>query len=160
MVIAGPEPIVVDTGTAVNREQWFEDVFSIVDPEDIRYVFLSHDDHDHTGNLLPLLDAAPQATLVTTWFSVERLAGDMSIPLDRMRWVNDGEHLRRRRPHPRRSSDRPLYDSPVTRGLYDPATGVLLGRRLLRHHRPAPRRRRRRPRPRASGTSSSSPSTA
>ncbi len=123
MVIAGPEPVVVDTGTVVNRDQWFEDVFGIVDPTDIAYVFLSHDDHDHSGNLLALLDAAPQATLITTWFTVERLAGDLSIPLERMRWLDDGDTfdaggrtLSLVRP--------PLYDSPVTRGLFDPTTGV------------------------------------
>jgi flavorubredoxin len=123
MVIAGREPIVVDTGTVVNREDWMADVFSIVEPEDIRYVFLSHDDHDHVGNLVPLLQAAPQATLITTWFSLERMAGDVHIPLERVRWVNDGESfdaggrtLAVVRP--------PLYDAPTTRGLYDPASGV------------------------------------
>jgi flavorubredoxin len=123
MVIAGPEAVVVDTGTVVNRDQWFDDLFSIVDPEDIAYVFLSHDDHDHTGNLLPLLDAAPRAQLVTTWFTTERLAGDLSIPAERMRWRNDGDTFEAGgrtlaviRP--------PVYDSPVTRGLYDPRSGV------------------------------------
>jgi flavorubredoxin len=123
MVIAGPEPVVVDTGTLVNREQWLADVFSIVDPGDIRYVFLSHDDHDHTGNLVPLLEAAPQATLITSWFAQERLAGDIHVPLERMHWVNDGESfdaggrtLGVVRP--------PLYDAPTTRGLFDPASGV------------------------------------
>ena len=126
MVIAGHEPVVVDTGTVVNRQQWLDDVFSIVDPEDIAFVFLSHDDHDHVGNLVPLLEAAPQATLITTWFTQERLAGDLAIPLERMRWLNDGETfdaggrtLAAIRP--------PLYDSPVTRGLFDPATGIYWG---------------------------------
>jgi flavorubredoxin len=126
MVVAGSEAVVVDTGTVVNREQWLDDVFSIVDPEDIAYVFLSHDDHDHIGNLLPLLDAAPQATLVTTWFTAERLAGDLSIPLERMMWRNDGDSFEAGgrtfaviRP--------PVYDSPVTRGLYDPASGIYWG---------------------------------
>lgn len=123
MVIAGPEPIVVDTGTVVNREQWLTDVASLVDLDDVRYVFLSHDDHDHVGNLVPLLEAAPRATLVTTWFSLERMAGDLHIPLERVRWVNDGESfdaggrtLAVVRP--------PLYDAPTTRGLYDPTSGV------------------------------------
>jgi len=123
MVITGPEPIVVDTGTVANREHWFEDVFSIVEPEDIRYVFLSHDDHDHVGNLVPLLQAAPQATLLTSWFSLERMAGDVHIPLERVRWLNHGDtfeaggrSLALVRP--------PLYDAPTTRGLYDPASGV------------------------------------
>ena len=123
LVIAGPEPVVVDTGTVVNRDQWLADVFSIVEPTDVKYVFLSHDDHDHVGNLLPLLEAAPQATLLTTWFTQERLAGDLHVPLERVRWVNDGESfevggrtLAVVRP--------PLYDAPTTRGLYDPASGV------------------------------------
>lgn len=123
LVITGPEPIVVDTGTVANRDQWLADVSSLVDPLDIRYVFLSHDDHDHVGNLVPLLRAAPQATLITTWFSLERLAGDLHVPLQRVRWVNDGEAidvggrtLAVVRP--------PLYDAPTTRGLFDPATGV------------------------------------
>jgi flavorubredoxin len=123
MVIAGPEPVVVDTGTVANRDQWMADVFSIVEPTDVRYVFLSHDDHDHVGNLVPLLEAAPQATLVTTWFAQERLAGDLDVPLHRVRWVNDGETFD--------AGDRtlavirpPLYDAPTTRGLYDPTSGV------------------------------------
>ncbi|HEX7132852.1 MAG TPA: MBL fold metallo-hydrolase [Iamia sp.] len=124
MVIRGAEPIVVDTGTYGNRERWLDDVFSLVEPEDIRWVFLSHDDHDHVGNLVPLLEAAPQATLVTTWFSGERLVGDMDVPLARQRWVNDGESFD--------AGDRtlvavrpPIYDSPTTRSLFDPITGVL-----------------------------------
>ena len=33
-------------------------MFSIVEPDDVRWVFLSHDDHDHTGNLNPAKFAA------------------------------------------------------------------------------------------------------
>jgi flavorubredoxin len=123
LVIAGREPVVVDTGTVANREQWMADVFSIVEPEDIRYVFLSHDDHDHVGNLVPVLEAAPNAILVTSWFGLERMAGDVDIPLQRVRWINDGESfdaggrtLALVRP--------PLYDAPTTRGLYDAESGV------------------------------------
>ena len=90
-VIAGAEPVIVDTGTALNRDRWLDAVGSIVDFADVRWVFLSHDDHDHTGNLAEVMELAPQATLVTTWFSLERLAGDMRFPLDRVRWVKDGE---------------------------------------------------------------------
>ena len=51
MVILGKEPVIVDTGTPANRKQWLDDVFSLVEPEDVRWIFLSHDDVDHTGNL-------------------------------------------------------------------------------------------------------------
>ena len=45
----------MDTGVASNRERYLEDVFSLVEPEDVRWVFLSHDDVDHTGNVNAML---------------------------------------------------------------------------------------------------------
>ena len=70
-----------------------------------------------------MLDACPQATLVTTWFTGERLAGDIQLPMDRTRWVNNGESFL--------AGDRtlvavtpPVFDAPRTRGLFDIRTGV------------------------------------
>ena len=51
LVIRGKEPVVVDTGFAHSRDEFLADVFSVVEPDDIRWVFISHDDVDHTGNL-------------------------------------------------------------------------------------------------------------
>ena len=126
MVIAGSEPAVVDTGSPNNRDQWLEDVFGIVDPADVRWVLLSHDDSDHTGNLVPLLEACPNATLVCSWAIVERFSNAFGFPLQRCRWLNDGEvldvgdrRLRAVRP--------PVYDSPATRGFLDERTGVYWG---------------------------------
>src|SRR4051794_22192415 len=73
MVIRAREPVVVDTGMAENRDQYLADVFGIVEPEDIRWVFISHDDVDHTGNVNALMDLAPNATLVVNWFMWERM---------------------------------------------------------------------------------------
>jgi flavorubredoxin len=69
MVITGPEPVIVDTNSVSVRDDWFADVFSIVEPEDVRWLFLSHDDPDHTGNLIEAMELCPNATLVTNWFS-------------------------------------------------------------------------------------------
>src|SRR3990172_8385177 len=125
LVIKGPEPIIVDTGTPANRDQRMKDVFSIVDPGDVRWIFLSHDDVDHAGNLAQVMEACPNATLVVTWFLTERHGCDFHFPLDRMRWVNDGDSWRAgdRTPTPLTP---PLFYSPVTRGLYDDRTGVYL----------------------------------
>ena len=60
MVIRGAEPVIVDTGTPANRRQWLEDVFAIVEPEDVRWIFLSHDDVDHSGNLDEVLRGVPE----------------------------------------------------------------------------------------------------
>src|SRR5690606_9134977 len=90
MVIRGAEPVIVDTGAPVHRELWLDQVFSLVEPEDVRWVFLSHDDGDHTGALLDVLERCPNATLVTNMFSVERLALDtVDLPLERMRWLDE-----------------------------------------------------------------------
>ena len=123
MVILGKEPVIVDTGTPANREQWLEDVFSLVEPDDVRWIFLSHDDVDHTGNLDEAMTACPNAQLVCNWAMVERHTNCFDFPLDRCRWVMDGESLdvgdrtlQALRP--------PVFDSPTTRGLFDPTTGV------------------------------------
>jgi len=115
--------VIVDTGTPANRTQWLEDAFSLVEPEDVRWVFLSHDDVDHTGNLEQVMDACPNAQLVCNWAMVERHSNCFEFPLARCRWIMDGDTLD--------VGDRrllalrpPVYDSPTTRGLFDPTTGV------------------------------------
>ena len=124
MVIRGAEPVLVDTGSPATRAQWLEAVWSVVDPADVKWVFLTHDDRDHAGNLLPVLAACPNATLLTTWFSIGRMAEEWETPLDRCRFLNDGDTvdvgdrtLVAKRP--------PLYDNPTTRGLVDTRTNVM-----------------------------------
>jgi glyoxylase-like metal-dependent hydrolase (beta-lactamase superfamily II) len=64
MVITGQEPVIVDTGTSSNAAQWLDDVFGIVEPGDVRWIFLSHDDADHAGNLVDVTAACPHAVVV------------------------------------------------------------------------------------------------
>jgi len=123
LVIRGREPVIVDTGSPANRREWLENLRSVVDPVDVRWIFLSHDDRDHAGNLLAALEACPNATLVTNWFSVGRMAEEWMTPLDRCRFVNAGERfdvgdrtLTAVRP--------PVFDNPTTRGIFDDRTGV------------------------------------
>jgi flavorubredoxin len=125
MVIRGREPVIVDTGAPVHREQWLEKVFTVVEPEDVRWVFLSHDDGDHTGGLFDVLERCPHATLVTNFFSVERLRIEKpALPLSRMRWVEPGGSFD--------AGDRvlhlfrpPVFDGPTSRGLFDPKSGAM-----------------------------------
>ena len=125
MIIRGREPVIVDTGAPVHRTQWLEKAFAVVEPEDVRWVFLSHDDGDHTGALLDVLERCPKATLVTNFFSVERLGLEKpGLPLHRMRWLEPGDRLD--------AGDRtlhlfrpPIFDGPTTRGLYDPKSGAM-----------------------------------
>ena len=123
MVIRGAEPVIVDTGTPANRKQWLEDVFALVEPNDVRWIFLSHDDVDHTGNLDEALATCPNAKVVCNWAMIERHTNCFEFPLDRCRWIVDGESfdVGDRTLHAIRP---PVFDSPTTRGLYDPTTKV------------------------------------
>ena len=122
-VIQAEQPILVDTGSARNRQGWVEDAFSLVEPQDVRWVFVSHEDHDHTGNLAQVMQMCPNATLVASWAMTERFTNAFEFPLARCRWLNDGDSFE--------AGDRdmvlvrpPAYDSPTTRGLLDTKTGV------------------------------------
>ena len=123
MVIRAAEPLVVDTGMVTHREEWFEDLFSLVAPEALRWIFVTHIDTDHAGNLIEALDRCPNAAMVTSRGESFRAAASLGIPFERMRMVDNGERLtvgdrmlRAVRP--------PVYDSPYTRGLLDETTRV------------------------------------
>lgn len=123
-VIGDRDPLLVDTGQPTERDDFLERLWSVVEPEDLSAVFLTHEDHDHAGNLLPILEAAPRARLVTNYVTVGKLLEAWTIPLDRVAVVNPGETVP--------GLDRelvvlrpPAYDSPGTVGLHDARTGAV-----------------------------------
>jgi hypothetical protein len=122
-VILAEEPVLVDTGSSRNRRQWLDDVFALVDPDQVAWVFISHEDGDHVGNLEEVMATCPNATLVSSWALTERYSNAFDFPLARCRWMDDGDTFE--------AGDRqmkvvrpPLYDCPTTRGLFDTRTGV------------------------------------
>src|SRR4051794_37727843 len=124
LVIRGTEPVIVDTGCSMVRDAWMQQAFSVVDPVDVRWIFLSHDDHDHVGNVEAVLELCPNATLVCNFAIFGRLLGSIDLPIDRMRWIDAGESFD--------AGDRtltavrpPMFDSPATRGLFDSSTRLL-----------------------------------
>ena len=122
-VIDGAEPVLIDTGSLRNRQAWLKDTFNLVDPKRIKWVFISHEDSDHVGNLDQVMEACPNANLVCSWAITERYTNAFEFPLGRCRWMDDGLSFD--------AGDRqmtvvrpPLYDSPSTRGLLDQRTRV------------------------------------
>ncbi len=89
----GQEPVLVDTGLSPLGEQFREALWRLVDPEDLRWIVVTHDDRDHTGSLRAILDQAPQATVVTNFISMVKIAEDWPLPMDRLRLVNSGDRL-------------------------------------------------------------------
>lgn len=108
----------VDTGLSLPGRGFMEALGSVVDPADVRWIWLTHPDRDHTGALFDLLEAAPRARLVTTFLDAGIMSTERPVPLDRVYLLNPGQSLD--------VGDRtltalrpPLYDSPVTVGFYD-----------------------------------------
>jgi glyoxylase-like metal-dependent hydrolase (beta-lactamase superfamily II) len=122
-VVHAAEPVLVDTGLPAGRSAFLDALWSAVDPADLRWVYLTHPDRDHTGALAEVLAAAPNAKLVTTFLGFGITSMDFAVTPDRVHLLNPGQSLD--------VGDRkltafrpPVFDSPATTGLYDESTGT------------------------------------
>jgi flavorubredoxin len=122
-VILANEPIVVDTGMVTHREAWFEDVFSLLKPHEVRWIYVTHTDSDHAGNLVEALVRCPNAKVMISRGESYRAAAALDIPSDRLRVLENWESFDIGK-RTFRSIRPPVYDSPYTRGLFDHSTGV------------------------------------
>ena len=117
-VLHASEPVVIDTGLSLPDRDFVSVLSSVIDPTTVRWIWLTHPDRDHTGGLFRLLEAAPQARLVTTFAGAGIMSTERPLPLDRLYLLNPGQSLDvgDRTLHAFRP---PLFDSPVTVGFYD-----------------------------------------
>ena len=123
-VIGDRDPVLVDTGVPTEQDEFLERLWSVVEPEHLAAVFLTHEDHDHAGNLRAVLEAAPRARLVTNYVTLSKLLEAWTLPLDRVAVVNAGDRV----PGIERELvvlRPPAYDSPGTVGLHDVRTGAV-----------------------------------
>ena len=123
-VLLAQEPVLVDTGIGFDRQDFVDALSSIVDPTALRWVWLTHDDADHTGSIERVLELAPNARLVCNAFSALRMATWWPVPLDRVHAVRAGDQLNVG-DRTLRAIQPPLYDSPLSTGLLDESTGSL-----------------------------------
>lgn len=125
-VLHAEEPVLVDTGLGVgiDGEAFIDALRSVIDPTTIQWVWLTHDDADHTGNIQRVMEWAPNATLVTHAFNALRMTTWWPVPLGRVRAIAPGDTID--------LGDRtvtavkpPLFDNPMSTGLLDGKTGTL-----------------------------------
>jgi hypothetical protein len=124
-VIHAGQPVVVDTGLGLPDRDFLASLAEVIDPADVRWIWLTHPDRDHTGGLFTLLDAAPQARVVTTFVGAGIMSTERPLPMDRIHLLNPGQSLD--------AGDRrligfrpPLFDNPATVGVLDTGNGVCL----------------------------------
>ncbi|MDQ6856932.1 MAG: MBL fold metallo-hydrolase, partial [Candidatus Dormibacteraeota bacterium] len=117
-VLHASEPVVIDTGVSLPDRDFLATLSTVIDPATVRWIWLTPPDRDHTGGLFKLLDAAPQARLVTTFMAAGIMSTERPLPLPRLHLLNPGQSLDvgDRTLHAFRP---PLFDSPVTVGFYD-----------------------------------------
>lgn len=122
-VVHASEPVVIDTGLSLPDRCFLDALGSVIEPESVEWVWLTHPDHDHTGGLFDLLDVAPRARVVTTFQGVGIMSTYRPLPMDRVYLLNPGQTLD--------VGDRrltafrpPLFDNPATTGLYDERSGA------------------------------------
>ncbi|MEQ8832509.1 MAG: MBL fold metallo-hydrolase [Alphaproteobacteria bacterium] len=116
-LLKSAEPVLVDTGPAMLGDAFVEALTDAIDPKDLRWIWLSHTDADHIGNLMRILELAPNATLATSFLSVAKMQL-LGLEVDRLHIVQPGDSLA--------VGDRdlvpvrpPYFDAPETLGFLE-----------------------------------------
>ncbi len=122
-VLRAAEPVLVDTGLAAFNEEFLAQLSSVIDPEDVRWLWLTHADQDHIGSLHRLLAELPALRVITTFLAVGKMSLSRPLPPDRVYLLNAGQSIS--------VGDRaltaikpPTYDAPETTGFYDPESAA------------------------------------
>ncbi len=123
-LLMAEEPVLIDSGVGVDGDDFIAALSSIVDLADLKWVWLTHDDADHTGSIQRVMELAPNAKLVTHAFSALRMSTWWPVPLERVHAIRFGDEIH--------VGDRtltavapPLFDSPLSTGLVDQSSGAL-----------------------------------
>jgi flavorubredoxin len=123
-VIHADEPVLVDTGSVVQSDDFMGALRSVIDPADLRWIWLTHTDFDHIGSLHRLLDENERLRVITSFLGVGIMGLAAPLPMDRVHLVNPGQTvdvgdrtLTAVRP--------PAFDNPITAGLRDDRSNIL-----------------------------------
>jgi len=124
-VMHGDEPLLVDTGVVREADEFMIALQTLINPADLRWIYLSHTDYDHIGSLHRLLDANPDVRVITTFLGVGIMGlSTTPLPMDRVFLLNPGQRIAVG--HRTLTAIKPpVYDNSVTTGFYDDASRVL-----------------------------------
>ena len=122
-VLLSEQPVLIDTGLGVDGDDFIDALKSVIDPAELRWVWITHDDTDHTGNVEAVMALAPEARLVIHGLGALRMSTWWPVPLDRVHAIASGQQLD--------IGDRtlvgtrpPTFDNPMTTGIVDRGTNT------------------------------------
>ena len=123
-VLQGQDPVLVDTGVVGQSDGFLTTLRGVIDPSDLKWLWLTHTDPDHIGSVHALLSENPKLRVVTTFLGVGIMSLFAPLPMDRVFLLNPGEQLK--------LADRtltafkpPAFDNPSTTGFFDDKSRVL-----------------------------------
>lgn len=122
-VVRGEQPMLIDTGLAALHDDFMDALGGVIAAADLRWIWISHMDPDHIGNLAAVMERSPQAQVVTSFLGMGKMML-LGLPVDRVHLLAPGQSLdlggrtiTAVRP--------PYYDAPETMGLFDGGSRAL-----------------------------------
>jgi glyoxylase-like metal-dependent hydrolase (beta-lactamase superfamily II) len=123
-LIHAREPVLVDTSWVGVSDAYIEELKKVIDPEDLRWIWISHTDLDHVYNLEKVMALAPKAKVVIAGLGAAKFGLRGDFDMSRLHILEAGQRLD--------VGDRELvsikpviYDAPETNGFFDTKTRVL-----------------------------------
>src|SRR4051812_40357492 len=116
-VLLAEQPVLIDSGLVNDSQEFMAALRDVIDPAELRWIWITHDDADHTGSLQTAMAAAPNARLAIHAFGALRTATMWPLPLDRVHALSPGDRFD--------LGDRtvtaikpPTYDNPTSTGIF------------------------------------------
>ncbi|HEY0920199.1 MBL fold metallo-hydrolase [Devosia sp.] len=123
-LIHAREPVLVDTSWVGVSDAYIAELQKVIDPEDLRWIWISHTDLDHVFNLDQVMALAPNAKVVIAGLGAAKFGLRGDFDMSRLHVLEAGQRLD--------VGDRELvsikpviYDAPETNGFFDTKTRVL-----------------------------------
>jgi flavorubredoxin len=92
-VLEAKEPVLVDAGLISERKEFIDTLSSVIDPQDLKWLWLTHADGDHIGSFHQLLEEVPHLRVITTYLGAGKMSLISPLPLDRFYFLNPGQSL-------------------------------------------------------------------
>jgi len=123
-LIHAKEPVLVDTSWVGVSEPYLKALQDVIDPTDLRWIWISPTDLDHVYNLEAVMKLAPNAKVVIAGLGAAKFGLRGDFDMSRIHVLEAGQRLN--------VGDRELvslkpviYDAPETNGFFDTKTRVL-----------------------------------
>lgn len=123
-LIRAAQPVLVDAGLPALVDATLASLSNLIDPADLRWIWLTHCDTDHLGALESLLELAPKARIVTNYLGMGKLSMRMAVEPHRFYLINPGQSVDVG-DRQLRAVSLPSYDAPETMGVFDPRSQAL-----------------------------------